>query len=144
WRSLPRPYAALRAAELSAANDPTDGGQADLADVLEGFAALGASRDADRVRRRLRDLGVSAPRRARGRPSYGDRLSPRELDVVRLLLDGRTNRQIAEDLVLSVQTVASHLKSAMRKLRVSTRTAVAVRVVELGLLSADAATAADD
>ncbi|MEU5942832.1 AAA family ATPase [Micromonospora sp. NPDC047548] len=144
WWSLPRPYAALRAAELSAASDPTDGGQADLAEVLEGFAALGASRDADRVRRRLRDLGVSAPRRARGRPSYGDRLSPRELDVVRLLLAGRTNRQIAEDLVLSVQTVAGHLKSAMRKLRVPSRTAVAVRVVELGLLSEDAATAADD
>ncbi|MCW3817748.1 AAA family ATPase [Micromonospora sp. DR5-3] len=144
WRSLPRPYAALRAAELSAANNTTDGGQADLADVLEGFAALGASRDADRVRRQLRDLGVSAPRRARGRPSYGDRLSPRELDVVRLLLAGRTNRQIAEDLVLSVQTVAGHLKSAMRKLRVSSRTGVAVRVVELGLLSEDAATAADN
>lgn len=144
WRSMPRPYDALRMAERGAAAAADEPGRVELAEVLDGFTGLGARRDADRVRRRLRDLGVSVPRPARGggRPGYGDRLSPRELDVVRLLLAGRTNRQIAADLVLSVQTVASHLKSAMRKLRVSSRTAVAVRAVELGLLSGDPATAA--
>ncbi|MEQ4301494.1 AAA family ATPase [Plantactinospora sp. B6F1] len=145
WRSLPQPYDALRTSERGAAIDAGDRGRADLAEVLDGFSALDARRDADRVRRRLRDLGVSVPRSARGgRPSYGDRLSPRELDVVRLLLAGRTNRQIADDLVISVQTVASHLKSVMRKLRVSSRTAVAVQAVELGLLSGDTATGADE
>jgi DNA-binding CsgD family transcriptional regulator len=138
WRSLPQPYDALRACERGAAIGAGERGRADLAEVLNGFSALGARRDADRVRRLLRDLGAPVPRTARGgRPSYGDRLSPRELDVVRLLLFGKTNRQIAEELVLSVQTVASHLRSAMRKLRVSSRTAVAVRAVELGLLSGE-------
>ena len=55
--------------------------------------------------------------------------------MVRLLVTGRTNRQIADVLVVSVQTVASHLHSAMRKLRVTSRTALAVSAVELGLVT---------
>lgn len=94
---------------------------------------LGAHNDADRVARFLNGRGWETQSRGRGRPSYGDRLSPRELAVARLLVGGRTNREIAEVLVVSTQTVASQLKSAMRKLRVTSRTALAIRVVELGL-----------
>ncbi|MGW2936636.1 response regulator transcription factor [Streptomyces sp. NPDC001156] len=72
-------------------------------------------------------------KRGRGRPGYGNQLSPRELEVARLLLDGLTNRQIADALVVSAQTVASQVKSAMRKLQVTSRTGLALRVVELGL-----------
>jgi DNA-binding NarL/FixJ family response regulator len=53
--------------------------------------------------------------------------------VVGLVVDGLTNRQIAEKLVLSRGTVGNHVASAMRKLRVSSRTAVAVQAVEFGL-----------
>ncbi|MGW3160846.1 helix-turn-helix transcriptional regulator [Streptomyces sp. NPDC001089] len=63
-----------------------------------------------------------------GRIGYGNRLSPRESDVVRLLLEGKTNRQIAEELSRSPSTVGAQLKSAMRKHGVTTRTALAVIV----------------
>jgi DNA-binding NarL/FixJ family response regulator len=72
--------------------------------------------------------------RGRGRPGYGNRLSPRELEVARLLVEGLTNRQIADVLMVSAQTIASQVKSAMRKLDVTSRTALAVRVVESGLV----------
>ncbi|WP_194293122.1 response regulator transcription factor, partial [Streptomyces smaragdinus] len=61
-------------------------------------------------------------------------ISPRELEVARLLVEGLTNRQIADALVVSVQTIASQVKSAMRKLDVTSRTALAVKVVESGLV----------
>ena len=89
-----------------------------------------------RVIRTLNEHGVRARRPWwGGRRGYGDQLSPRELDVVRLLIDGRTNRQVAEELVLSPKTVANHVDSLMRKLGVSSRTALAVRAVETGLVS---------
>jgi DNA-binding CsgD family transcriptional regulator len=67
-----------------------------------------------------------------GRPGYGDRLSPRELDVVRLLVEGRTSAQIARVLGLSPRTVEKHVLSAMRKRGAPSRTALAVVAVESG------------
>jgi DNA-binding CsgD family transcriptional regulator len=63
-------------------------------------------------------------------------LSPREREVVRLMLDGMTNRQIASELSKSPDTVAAQLKSAMRKYGVTSRTALAVSVTqaEAGIL----------
>ncbi|WP_371794200.1 AAA family ATPase [Streptomyces sp. NBC_01718] len=137
WEGLPRPYDALLAREHHAhcllADGRHEAGLPVLSDVLRGLSALGAHNDADRVARFLNGRGWDTQARGRGRPSYGDRLSPRELAVARLLVGGRTNREIAEVLVVSTQTVASQLKSAMRKLRVTSRTALAIRVVELGL-----------
>jgi DNA-binding CsgD family transcriptional regulator/tetratricopeptide (TPR) repeat protein len=68
--------------------------------------------------------------RPSGRRGYGERLSPRELEVVRLMLDGMTNRQIARELSKSPDTVAAQLKSAMRKYGVTSRTALAVTVTQ--------------
>ncbi|WP_055587404.1 helix-turn-helix transcriptional regulator [Streptacidiphilus griseoplanus] len=68
-----------------------------------------------------------------GRRGYGSRLSPRELEVVRLVLQGKTNRQIAQELSRSPSTVAAQLKSAMRKHGVTSRTALAVSVTQAGL-----------
>jgi DNA-binding NarL/FixJ family response regulator len=73
-------------------------------------------------------------RSARGRPGYGDRLSPREREVVRLVAGGQTNREIAQSLVLSLRTVDSHLQSAMRKLHVTSRTELAVTAVEARII----------
>ncbi|MFD6974022.1 response regulator transcription factor, partial [Streptomyces sp. NPDC059949] len=69
-----------------------------------------------------------------GRRGYGDQLSPRETEVVRLMLQGMTNRQIAVALSRSPNTVAVQLKSAMRKHGVTSRTALAVSVTQAGLL----------
>ncbi len=63
-------------------------------------------------------------------------LTPRELDVVRPLAAGKTNREIAASLHLSLSTVKGHLERVIAKLGVSDRTQAAVRAVELGLVEA--------
>lgn len=142
WESLPRPYEALLARErqarcLFAAGDAANA-RAVLADVLRGLSGLGATADAERVARGLRDSGVQTRRPGAGRPGYGGKLSPRELDVVRLVAGGQTNRQIAESLFLSPKTVARHVDASMRKLNVSSRTALAVAAVAAGIVTAPA------
>ncbi|MFI5690956.1 ATP-binding protein [Kribbella sp. NPDC051586] len=145
WRTLPRPYDALLAEQrharclLALGEEPA---LAALSKAFDELSGLGAGHAADIVQRILRDHGVATRKPGRGgRPSYGDQLSPRELDVVALVVDGLTNRQIADALVLSTQTVASHLHSAMRKLQVSSRTALAVSVVERGVIAGRGGTA---
>ncbi|MGD6699308.1 LuxR C-terminal-related transcriptional regulator, partial [Xanthomonas citri pv. citri] len=59
------------------------------------------------------------------------------LEVVRLVVTGRTNREIARAVSRSPKTVAAQLNSAMRKLGVTSRTALAVLAVEAGLVGAD-------
>ena len=63
-------------------------------------------------------------------------LSPREMDVLTLLAAGKTNRQIAGELHLSLSTVKGHLEHIIAKLGASDRTQAAVRAIELGLLPA--------
>lgn len=144
WQRLPRPYDALLAREdqgrcLLAAGR-RDAGIECLTDVFQQLSQLGARADASRVRRRLRELGVEVRREwRRGRRGYGDRLSPRELEVVRLVATGRTNRQIAEQLSRSPRTVALQLHSAMRKLGAPSRTAAAVAAMAAGLLTGEPA-----
>lgn len=74
-----------------------------------------------------------AARGVGGRRGYGSRLSPRESEVVRLVLRGMTNRQIAVELSRSPSTVGVQLKSAMRKYGVGSRTALAVCVTQAGI-----------
>jgi DNA-binding NarL/FixJ family response regulator len=62
------------------------------------------------------------------------RLSPREREVLRLLTQGQTNREIAQNLIVSVSTVKIHVEHILAKLGVSDRTQAAVRAIELGLL----------
>jgi two-component system, NarL family, response regulator LiaR len=61
-------------------------------------------------------------------------LTLRELEVLRLLAEGKTNRQISEDLYLSLSTVKRHLERIISKLEVSDRTQAAVRALELGFI----------
>ncbi|MEU4470702.1 response regulator transcription factor [Micromonospora sp. NPDC023888] len=61
-------------------------------------------------------------------------LSGRELDVVRLLAGGRSNREIASALFLAEGTVKNHVTSALSKLGARDRTQAALRARELGLL----------
>jgi len=90
--------------------------------IFRGEAAL------DRMMtRRLIDEFRSVARtratshQARSTASAGARLSPRELDVLRLLGAGLGTREISERLGLGVETVRTHVKSILRKLRVSSR-----------------------
>ena len=67
-----------------------------------------------------------------GTPDRG--LSPRELEVLRLVATGRTNRQVAEELSLSVKTVDRHVGNLLAKLEVPSRTAAAAYAYEHGLV----------
>ncbi len=64
-------------------------------------------------------------------------LTPREVEVLRLLSQGQTNPQIAQNLLVSRGTVKIHVQHIISKLGVSDRTQAAVRAIEAGLLSAD-------
>ncbi|NGO86805.1 LuxR family transcriptional regulator [Streptomyces sp. 196(2019)] len=107
------------------AGDPAEGPLRDLEEALRAFASLGASWDALRARGTLRELAPSGPSRAlagdaadargRGRPAYGDALSPREQEVAALAAGGLTNREIAGALHLSPRTVEQHVYRIMRK-----------------------------
>ena len=61
-------------------------------------------------------------------------LSPRELEVLRLVADGRSNPEIARTLVIGEATVKTHLVHVFEKLEVNDRTRAVTRAMELGLL----------
>lgn len=61
-------------------------------------------------------------------------LTAREIDVLRLVTAGKTNRQIAGELYLGLSTVKGYLERIIAKLEVSDRTQAVVRAIELGLL----------
>jgi ATP/maltotriose-dependent transcriptional regulator MalT len=61
-------------------------------------------------------------------------LSRRELEVMRLVASGHTNREIAAELVVSTRTVDMHVRNILTKLRCRSRTEAAGRASELGLL----------
>jgi DNA-binding NarL/FixJ family response regulator len=73
---------------------------------------------------------------ARHTAPCGAGLTPRERDVLRLVVLGETNRQIAQTLGLTLSTVKTHVEHLIAKLDVSHRTQAAVRAMELGLVPA--------
>jgi DNA-binding NarL/FixJ family response regulator len=62
-------------------------------------------------------------------------LSPRELEILRLVASGDSNREIAEKLVISEGTVKNHLSSILSKLGVKDRLHAVIRAREIGLLA---------
>jgi DNA-binding NarL/FixJ family response regulator len=60
-------------------------------------------------------------------------LSPQELQVLRLLVEGTSNKQIACKLEIAERTVEFHVENVLKKLEVSSRTEAAVKAVRLGL-----------
>jgi DNA-binding CsgD family transcriptional regulator len=95
----------------------------EAAAARERLQGLGAELDAGRARRLLA-AGDRVPR---------DALTPREREVLRLLADGLTNRQIAERLVVSEHTVHRHVANLLRKLDLPSRTAAAAHAVRSGV-----------
>jgi DNA-binding CsgD family transcriptional regulator len=91
--------------------------------ALRAFEALGARPWADRV---LGRLGEGAERPAT--PAAAAVLSPAELRVALAVGRGLTNRQAADALALSPRTVDAHLQSIYRKLRIRSRTQLALRM----------------
>lgn len=61
-------------------------------------------------------------------------LTKRELDVLKQVVDGRTNQEIADGLFISIETVKTHMRHIMEKLRVTDRTQAAVKAMKEGLI----------
>jgi DNA-binding CsgD family transcriptional regulator len=74
---------------------------------------------------------VPAGRRRDDRVVFEGLLTRRELDVLRLLADGNSNKAIAEALVISAGTVKFHVNSILRKLRVANRAEAVSRYLRL-------------
>ena len=99
----------------------------------DGLSSMGAGLEAKRAAAFLAGLGVPTPRRrGRGEPVFG--LSAREVEVLRLVAQGLTNRRIAETLVLSEHTVRRHVANILSKLEVPSRTAAAALAARHELL----------
>jgi len=99
-----------------------------LDEALRLQSAAGAERDAARVRRLLRDSGAQ---RAGGRPDPAaaswPELTGSELAVVRLVIRGATDREVAQRLYISAHTVNSHLRHVFAKLGIRSRVELARR-----------------
>ncbi|MFW2333659.1 LuxR C-terminal-related transcriptional regulator [Ilumatobacter sp.] len=124
------PYEAARgrvrlADALIASGDPVDG-HLELQRAIGQFVGLRATLDLEDARARLRP--------GRTPPQEPCPLSSRELDVLRLVAAGRTNVEVANDLVISHHTVARHMSNVRTKLGVASRTAATALAYEHGWL----------
>jgi DNA-binding NarL/FixJ family response regulator len=109
-----------------------DQAAAELELAASAFESFGSHRYRLQAERELRKLGRSVHRRTRpgkGDGSGVDSLTERELQIARLVVDRKTNPQIAAELFLSSKTVETHLRNTFRKLGVASRVDVA-RAVE--------------
>ncbi len=66
-------------------------------------------------------------------PDSPEALTPRETDVLRLLAEGKANKQIAADLTIGENTVRTHVSSILAKLGVQSRTQAALYAAQIGL-----------
>ena len=88
----------------------------------------------DRAERAEAVVSLPTPRRAELEGGLIESLTTREHDVLALVADGLSNREIAHDLAISEHTVKFHLASVFGKLGVSTRTEAVQRGVRLGVI----------
>jgi DNA-binding NarL/FixJ family response regulator len=128
WRHLDAPHEVARARVLIAlacrSLGDDDTAALELTAAREVFAELGAAPDVARVDA----LGLSDGLMN----THG--LTGRELEVLRLVAAGKSNREIASALVISERTVARHLQNIFAKLRVSSRTAASAFAFEHDLV----------
>jgi DNA-binding CsgD family transcriptional regulator len=112
FAALGTPYYQAQALELAGRPD----------DALAIYERIGDRRDARRLR--AATASTTTQKRARGKGE----LTARESEVATLIASGKTNRAIAEALVLSERTVENHVASIFAKLGVASRTALAAHV----------------
>jgi DNA-binding NarL/FixJ family response regulator len=127
WAELEAPYDAARARVLVAHSyrvlGDEDAAELELESARRVLAELGAAPDLARLDSRAARSGVK---------EYG--LTPRQLEVLRLVSAGRSNREIAATLVISEHTVARHIQNIFAALGVSSRTAAGAFAFEHGLV----------
>ena len=129
WCTANMPYEVARTAVLlglaCAALGDRVGANVEFSTAATVFRQLGAAPDLERVERLAAGLADTTTRRGESTT-----LSARELEVLAQLAAGRTNREIAEVLVVSPHTVARHVEHIYAKLGVSNRTAATAYAYE--------------
>lgn len=125
WNSLQAPYEVARARTLVGLSfrglGDEDSATAELTAALQSFTELGATTNRAEVEKLLHRLAPGG-------------LTPRELEVLRLVAAGNSNQEIAQQLVLSEKTVARHLSNIFTKLAVPSRTAAVAHARDHDLL----------
>jgi DNA-binding NarL/FixJ family response regulator len=129
WEGIGCPYE--RATALYDSDD-----EGDLLAALETLDELGAVPAAKLIRRKLQSLGIRriprGPRRATRANPAG--LTPRQVEVLDLIVNGLTNAEIADELFVSPKTVDHHVSAILAKLDVGSRREAASVAHELGLV----------
>jgi DNA-binding NarL/FixJ family response regulator len=110
-----------------------DAPAADLINAVRVVAA-GEALLAPSVTRRLIAEFANRPNHDRPRPTALNALTPRETDVLRLIARGRSNQEIADDLVVAEQTVKTHIGRILAKLNLRDRAQAVVFAYETGLV----------
>jgi NarL family two-component system response regulator LiaR len=95
-----------------------------IRDVFNGKSSL----DPSIALKLIRELS-----RPSAEPATGEPLSEREVDVLKSVAQGRTNREIADDLCISERTVGNHIGSILSKLHLANRTQAALYALRTGL-----------
>ncbi|MGZ3610197.1 MAG: response regulator transcription factor, partial [Ktedonobacteraceae bacterium] len=103
-----------------------------LRDALTLLKELKIKQQVEQVHTRLRSL--TRPKTALASQSLPAKLTSREANVLELVAQGKSNRQIAQELGLSVKTVANHLTHIFNKTMCENRAAAAAFAIHNGLV----------
>jgi RNA polymerase sigma factor (sigma-70 family) len=103
----------------------------ELRGLAQGEAPLSRTMTSKLLRQLARQGSMVVPQIS------SDLLSPREQEVLALIVEGLTNREIAAELGIAVNTVRNHVRSVLEKLKVRNRVQAAVYAVRAGLVTAE-------
>src|SRR5881397_1721847 len=107
----------------------------DLIDAIRQVATGGAFIESQMLKGMLSEMKPGS-----ATPSAARNLTKREREILALVAEGLSNREIADKLVLSPETVKSHVAAILEKLNVSDRTQAAIYAVRNGLVESSTAT----
>jgi ATP/maltotriose-dependent transcriptional regulator MalT len=131
------PYEAARSrlelASALAALGRIDAAAREARTALTILEKIGAARESDRAAGLLRHLEVAAPERA-GDEAAAAGLTRRELEILRLVAQGLSDKEAAAGLGLSEHTIHRHISNVLNKLDVPTRAAAVAQAAQHGLL----------
>jgi NarL family two-component system response regulator LiaR len=119
-------YGAMRAGAIGYLLKNTKA--AELVQAIKAAAAGQVQLSPEVAARLMREVGV---------PDSPEKLTERETDVLRLLAQGRANKEIASELVIGIKTVKTHVSNILSKLGVTSRTQAALYAMRVGLVSED-------